>query len=100
MTRFFSIAAFTILLFFTSCNTGPGPGGQATITGKVWSQNWNSNLTIMQAEGYGQNIDVYLIYGDDPTYGDRVKTGPDGTYEFKYLRKGKYKVYAFSYVLN
>jgi hypothetical protein len=100
MNRFLSIAVLAFISLFLSCNSGPGPGGQASITGKVWSQNWNSNLTIMQAEGYGPNIDVYLIYGDDPSYGDRVKTGPDGTYQFKYLRKGKYKVYAYSYVLN
>jgi hypothetical protein len=39
---------------------------------------------------------VYIIAGDDPSYFDRVRTGPDGTFWFPYLRRGKYEVYALS----
>ncbi len=41
--------------------------------------------------------DVYIIYGDeDEIYDDNVKTNFDGTFEFNNLRKGKYKVFAYS----
>ncbi|MBI3510522.1 MAG: hypothetical protein HY064_07650 [Bacteroidetes bacterium] len=99
-----TIFASVIVLFLFSCNTGPGPGGQATITGKIYAYSYtvNSSFTAYNKtdSGYAANINVYLIYGDDPTYGDNVKTGPDGTYQFKYLRKGKYKVYAYTFIYN
>ncbi|HTL82453.1 MAG TPA: hypothetical protein VL651_12155 [Bacteroidia bacterium] len=92
-----------LFMLISSCNSGPGPGGQATITGKIkYVGNWNSTCTLFtdSASGftpfYAPDIDVYLIYGDDPTYGDRVKSAPDGTFQFKYLRTGKYTVYAYS----
>ena len=46
--------------------------------------------------GYAPDNYVYIIYGGDESYGDRVKTSYDGTYEFKYLREGNYKIYVYS----
>ncbi len=102
MTRYFLLPVLLSVFFLFSCNSGPGPGGQATLTGKVYAYDYvvNSNFTIHTKtdSGYAANTNVYLVYGDDPTYGTSVKTGPDGTYQFKYLRKGKYKVYAYSFI--
>jgi hypothetical protein len=89
--------AFTLLsVFFASCSNGPGAGGQASITGKVYAENWNSTCTLISGEYYAPDEDVYIIYGDDPSYGDRIKTGPDGTFWFRYLRPGKYTIYVYS----
>lgn len=103
MKRFLLLPAIAFIFLFSACDSGSGPGGQATITGKVYVKgNWNSTCTVYQdssagfASFYAPDVDVYLIYGDEPTYGDRVKTAPDGTYQFKYLRKGSYTVYAYS----
>jgi len=103
MKRFLLLPALALVLTFASCNSGPGPGGQATITGKVAvTGNWNSTCTAYTNVSTGfdaynaPDVDVYLIYGDEPTYGDRVKTAPDGTFQFKYLRKGSYTIYAYS----
>lgn len=97
------LPALAVLFMVSSCKNGPGPGGQATITGKVYVKaNWNPTCTLYTDSStgftpfYGPDIDVYLIYGDDPSYGDRVKTAPDGTFQFTYLRKGDYQVYAYS----
>ena len=102
MIRNLFIASFLIVAL-ASCNSGSGPGGQASITGKIkYIGNWNSTCTLYQDSAggftpfYAPDLDVYLIYGDDPTYGDRIKTSPDGTFQFNYLRKGKYTVYAYS----
>lgn len=103
MKRFFLLAIPAIMVVLASCNSGPGPGGQATITGKVYVKgNWNPSCTLYTDSSsgftpfYGPDFDVYLIYGDDPSYGDHVKTSYDGTFQFKYLRKGTYKVYVYS----
>ncbi|MCX6249966.1 MAG: hypothetical protein NTX61_04355 [Bacteroidetes bacterium] len=79
-----------------SCKKEPGTGGNSTIYGKVFVKDYNSSFTVLQEEYYGPDIWVYIIYGDDRDYGDRIITSYDGTYEFKYLRKGTYHIYAFS----
>ena len=41
--------------------------------------------------------DVYLIYGSENTfYDDDVKTSYDGSFEFRYLQKGDYQIFAYS----
>jgi len=89
-----TLAGFCIL--FVSCEKEPGSGGKSTIYGKVLVKDYNSTFTILQETYYGPEIWVYLIYGDDRDYGDRIQTNYDGTYEFKYLRPGAYHVYAYS----
>jgi hypothetical protein len=95
LTNFFiAFAGFCIL--FVSCEKEPGSGGKSTIYGKVLVKDYNSTFTVLEETYYGPEIWVYLIYGDDRDYGDRIQTGYDGTYEFKYLRPGTYHVYAYS----
>jgi hypothetical protein len=83
------------ILFF-SCKKDPGEGGTSSITGKVFVKDYNSSFTVLQEQYYGPDTWVYIIYGDDQSYGDRVKTIYNGTYEFKYLRPGVYHVFAYS----
>lgn len=41
--------------------------------------------------------DVYIVYGDDDDiFDDNTKTNYDGTFKFTNLRKGAYKVFAYS----
>ena len=79
-----------------SCNKEPGEGGLATITGKVNVEDYNQNFTTLWGEYPGADLDVYIIYGNNVTFNDRVKTGPDGTYQFIALTKGDYKIYTYS----
>jgi len=95
--NYFILATIIIMtLTFYSCKKEPGSGGNASIFGKVFVKDYNSTFTTFQGEYYGGDIYVYIIYGDDKDYSDKVKTSYDGTYEFKYLRPGKYQVYTFS----
>ena len=80
----------------SSCEKQPGSGGTSTIYGKVWVKDYNSAFTNLQEAYYGPDIWVYLVYGTDRDYSDRIRTSPDGTWEFKYLRTGNYKVYTYS----
>jgi hypothetical protein len=87
------------LLFFVlfiSCKKEPGKGGNSSIFGKVYVKDYNATFTILQDEYYAQNKKVFIIYGDDKSYADDVTTNYDGTYEFKYLRPGKYKIFTYS----
>lgn len=95
-TRFALSLAGAALLLLSSCSNGPGAGGRATIIGKLKAQDYTNNCTTLNGEYFAADEDVYIIYGDEPSYGDRVRTAPDGTFMFRYLRKGTYKVYAYS----
>ena len=92
---FFSLL-FLAAVFMMACEKEPGEGGDSSIHGYVHVTDYNASFIFVQGEYDGADRYVYIIYGDDISYGDRIKTGPDGKFEFKYLRKGKYKVYVYS----
>lgn len=93
----YPLLVFAFVAFFLSgCEKEPGEGGLASISGKIFVQDYNGNCTELRDEYYGIDETVYIIAGDDPSYFERVRTGPDGTYWFPYLRKGDYTVYSLS----
>lgn len=81
---------------FIACKKGPGEGGTSSIKGYVHVKDYDAFFTTVQFEYDGADEDVYIIYGDDISYGDHIKSGYDGKFEFKYLREGKYRVYVYS----
>ncbi len=90
-----AITVFAALVF-TSCEKSPGEGGNATITGSVWVRNYNSTYTSLISEYAGAKEDVYIVYGENVGYDDKVETDYQGYYRFNYLRPGKYTIYVFS----
>lgn len=90
------LAAFLLCTSLLSCNKEPGEGGTSSIQGKVLATYYNETFTAQLGESYAPDKDVYIVYGDDATYSDKQKTNYDGSFEFKYLRKGKYRIYAYS----
>lgn len=95
------LLAVPLTLLISSCSKPAGEGGRATIKGKIWVENYNalnsmSDIYFLKGEYAGADEDVYIIYGDDVSYGNKVKSGPDGVFEFKYLRKGDYRIYVKS----
>lgn len=91
-----NIGFFLAIIILASCEKPAGEGGTSTIKGKVYAREYNSNYTLLTAEYYAHKEDVYIIYEDDSIYSDDFKTSYDGSYEFKYLRKGKYTIFAYS----
>lgn len=83
---------------FSACKKSPGEGGRAFITGKVYVRDYTAAPCpcYLKGEYYAQGENVYINYGDEPGVGKSVKTDNNGVYQFSYLRKGKYKVYAIS----
>jgi len=79
-----------------SCKKEEGEGGLATIKGRVWVRDWDKNFNLMMYEYPGLDEDVFIVYGDQVGYGDKLSTDLNGNFEFKYLRKGTYTIYALS----
>ena len=91
-----SILILLTTTFIFACSKGPGPGGTSTVTGKINVEDYNQTFTTLWATYDGTDRDVYLRYGDNPTYSEHVKSGPEGDFEFNYLTKGNYSVYVYS----
>ncbi|MDZ4665117.1 MAG: hypothetical protein SGJ15_09595 [Bacteroidota bacterium] len=102
MKKIIFLSAVTLTVIIASCKKPAGEGGRATIKGRIWVENYNTlgpypgGSYTLKGEFAGADEDVYIIYGDDVSYGNKVKSGPDGIFEFKYLRKGDYKIYVES----
>ncbi len=90
------IVSILMLSFaFYGCEKPAGEGGTSSITGKVLVNEYNVN-SILIAQYYSAREDVFIVYGNSIVYDDRMETHLDGTYEFKYLRKGSYQVFSYS----
>lgn len=98
MKKILYTLAIVLAIVIASCKKPAGSGGQATITGKVHVTNFSmtGGIYVENGQYYGPDEDVYLIYGEDKTYSERTRTGPNGEFEFRWLRPGSYRVYAFS----
>jgi hypothetical protein len=94
--KLITVFAITLTLVISACSKGAGEGGKATIYGKVRALNYDATFTTLQASYYAQEENVFIIYGDDRSYSQSVKTNYDGTYEFRYLRPGNYTVVVYS----
>lgn len=85
-----------MMLGFSSCKKEEGKGGRASIRGHVYANDYNASFTQLLNSYYAPEEDVYIIYGDNEFYDDKVATNPSGLYEFKNLRKGKYTIFVYS----
>lgn len=91
------ILGTSMLLALGSCKKEAGEGGTSTITGKVIVYDFDPGFISVGDTFPAKDEDVYIIYGaDHATYDNDYKTSYDGTYEFKYLQKGQYKLFAYS----
>lgn len=90
------ISFILLLANIYSCKKTPGQGGNATIRGTYWVRNYDVFRTYVTGRYPAVNTSVYLFFGDDVSPGASETTNANGEFEFKYLRKGKYKVVAYS----
>jgi hypothetical protein len=90
-------AALLLILLIFGCNKAPGIGGKAKIKGKLIGKFYSdSQLTAFAGFSVLGDERVYIIYGNEKTqYDDDVRTTYDGTFEFNYLRPGKYVVFMY-----
>lgn len=83
------------LYYLTACEKPPGVGGTSSIKGTVIQQDFNNSNELEDSFG-APDESVYIIFGEDEIYSDDMKTHYDGKYIFSRLRKGKYKLFAYS----
>lgn len=96
---FIYFSVFFLFIVLQSCKKEEGIGGTSTITGKVIVHDFDAGFQeASPREIYpAKNEKSFIIYGEDgTTYNDDFNTSFDGTYEFKYLQKGKYRIFAYS----
>jgi hypothetical protein len=85
----------TLGIVISSCSKYEGEGGSSTIKGVVKEQRFNS-LGNLISEYPVSDKDVFIIYGNESTfYDDDIKTSYDGSFEFRYLKKGNYTVFVY-----
>ncbi|MBU0764361.1 MAG: hypothetical protein KJ607_05965 [Bacteroidetes bacterium] len=90
-----SVCLLAIILL-NSCSKTEGEGGMAAITGTVKLRTYSPGFRNILNEYYAPDVEVYIIYGDEVSYGDRIRTNFDGTYIFRYLRPGDYTIFTYS----
>src|SRR5437016_3972384 len=89
------------ILFFSltisnGCKKPPGPGGKATVQGKVYARNFDSYGISVISEYYISGENVYICYGTSNAVGHTAKTSIDGSFQFLYLNQGHYKIFVNS----
>ena len=84
-----------VLVVFSSC-TKEGPGGNSTITGKVTIHLFDKGFRVSQGSYPAADKDVFIIYGNGNNVSNDTKTSANGTFEFRYLTKGDYRVFVYS----
>lgn len=87
----------TLVVSFLGCSKAPGIGGKASIKGKLTGRFYSDmQLTMLTGLAALGDENVYIIYGNEQTfYNDDISTSYDGSFEFNYLRPGKYVVFMY-----
>lgn len=92
------VATLVVLagLLFSSCSKEEGFGGNSHIKGTLIEQVYNSDFSLLLYEQPAADKDVFIVFGNDKTIGDDVKTNYNGQFEFSYLREGSYSIFYYS----
>ncbi len=95
MNKYIIVLASSIFAL-GACKKEEGKGGKLSIKGTVVAKYYDKNYTVYTGSLPAADEDVYLVYGDQPGYGERTRTDYKGEFAFQYLKKGDYKVYLYS----
>ena len=94
------LAVLMAMALFGACTKEAGFGGKASIQGSVKLNTYNSIGQVIHSE---QNKDqrIYIIYGEqDNVVDDDTRSSYDGSFAFRNLNPGKYKVFMYSEYLG
>jgi len=81
------------LLLMASCDQPEGYGGTAAIKGKIETSFYNEEYSDLVKQEPAVDEEVFLLFGENETVGDKVETSATGAFEFAYLNPGKYQLY-------
>ena len=69
-------------------------GGTSSIKGKIFVAEFNIFTPVDSF--YSGKENIYIIYGNNSYFGDKIESSYDGSFEFPYLKKGSYKIFSYS----
>lgn len=69
--------------------------GTSTISGTVYLKNYKKDGTVKYIVP-AQEQEIYITYGNHKFYDERIRTSSDGTFVFKNLIKGSYRIFMYS----
>ena len=90
---FFLILTIIIL---PSCSKEEGFGGKASIKGKLITQAYNKDQSVLQSTFPATDEEVFIVFGDSQNIGESVNTSFDGSFSFNYLTPGDYTLFYYS----
>lgn len=94
---FFLFSLSSLLFLGTGCTKVEGPGGAATIKGKIHLKVHDGADNLLY-EYDAPKFDVYIIYGDaegEAYFDDDIETSYDGSFEFSFLEPGNYQIFVY-----
>ena len=90
ITLFSFIAVIGVL---TSCEKQEGFGGTGSITGTITEDFFNDDYSDRLYQMPSVDEEVFILFGEDGSLGDRELTGISGKFSFDYLYPGRYYIY-------
>jgi hypothetical protein len=94
---YFLFTLSALLFIGAGCTKVEGPGGAATIKGKIHITEYDGANNEIN-DYFAPKFDVYIIYGNEAgeTYfDDDVETSFDGSFEFNFLEPGNYQIFVY-----
>lgn len=77
----------------SSCEKTEGRGGTGSISGNLMEYFYNDDYSALILQKPAVDEEVFILYGEEESLGDRVVTGASGAFRFKYLYPGSYTIY-------
>lgn len=91
----YCLLGFTLLVSLSACKKDPGPGGLASINGRLYAYDYNSFGALVDS-GYLAGERVFISYSENSNADNDVRTSADGSFKFEWLQKGGYTIWAIS----
>lgn len=94
---FSGLSSMAVLLFLaivsSSCEKTEGRGGTGSISGMLMEYFYNDDYSSLILQKPAVDEEIFILYGEEESVGDRVVTGASGEFRFNYLYPGTYYIY-------
>jgi hypothetical protein len=82
-----------LVLSASSCEKTEGRGGTGSISGILMEHFYNDDYSSLIFQKPAVDEEIFILYGEEESVGDRVVTGASGEFRFNYLYPGTYYIY-------
>lgn len=88
------------LILLAGCEKDEGVGGTSKIVGTLIEKTYSEDFSRLYQTRPAIDEDVFIVYGDDLTIGEKIATNYNGQFEFPFLREGDYTLFYLSESLD